>query len=127
MQRIKFSIKHLSDFAHKNLFLVNKMAKTSIIIYRGFNIEAIDFGRLTAIEVIGNYTGNFKDAKADGVKHKADKLTADIVEEKGNFDMTVNLQDENWIYLGATKKQCSSIDECIEYMKRCIDRYLFRE
>ena len=126
MQRIKFLIKHLSNFAHKNLIMVKQMTKTSIIIYRGFNIEVIDFGKLTAIEVIGNYTGNFKDAKEDGVKHKADKLTADIIEEN-NFNMTVNLQDENWINLGITKKQCSSIDECIEYMKKCIDRYLFRE
>ena len=104
---------------------------TKIIIYRGFNIETTTFGdKLTSIEVIGNYTGRFDDAKRDGIPRRADKLTADILrmDKKENpLQIRVHLQDKKWIQMGITEKYFSSIDECIDWMKKCIDRYLFRE
>lgn len=103
------------------------MMNTKIIIYRGFNIEATNFDKLTSIEVIGNYTKNFQGALEDfGSTHRANKLTADIIEDNG-FNMVVNLQDEKWLHLGINKKTFSSIDECINWTKKCIDRYIFRE
>lgn len=101
-----------------------------IIIYRGFNVEATNFGdKLVSIEVIGNFTGDYENAKAYGKPHLAEKLSADIlkVESKKPWNMRVHLQDENFIHMGITEQNFSSIDECIEYMKKCIDRYLFRE
>ena len=130
MQRIKFLIKHLSNFAHKNLIMVKQMTETNIIIYRGFNVETTNFGnKLVNIEVIGNWTGKYEDAKTYGIPHRAEKLSADIlkVESEKPWNMKVHLQDEKFIHMGITEQNFSSIDECIEYMKKCIDRYLFRE
>lgn len=104
-----------------------KMAKTNIIIYRGFNIETTKFDELTVIEVIGKYTKSFEYAVRDfGSSHRANKLTAEIIEKNG-FNMNVNLEDAEWLHLGINKKTFSSIDECIDWMKKCIDRYIFRE
>ena len=103
------------------------MTKTNIIIYRGHNIESTNYGDLTSVEVFGNYTGDYENAEKYANKHLAEKLTADILKEENSFNMRVHLQDQKWIHMGVTEQNFSSINECIEYMKRCIDRYLFRE
>lgn len=101
----------------------------NIIIYRGHNIESTTYGDLTSVEVFGNYTGRYEDAEKYANKHLANKLTADILfrKEENSFNIKVHLQDQEWIHMGVTEQNFSSIDECIEYMKKCIDRYLFRE